>query len=269
MIAAVLFDIYGTLIDIQTDEASMGAYDILSKWLEYKQVYISPDQVKWFYHEEFARRLGRPEQRRAESDAFKEIIDEYAARSRGTELFLDSDVTDVFRTILSRCCSVTGPAIDHLPEDGSHLFRAATRKRMFLYSAVKHGLDELKKSYRPGIVSNAQETFTLPELDLYGLRPYFETIVLSSQIGVKKPNSKIFRVAPDHLKIEPQQAVFVGNDLFADVLGADKLGMKTIFLGRAGQAPSGAHRRTRWCPTSISTRSRTLWTGGTSRRRNN
>jgi putative hydrolase of the HAD superfamily len=240
MITAVLFDIYGTLIDIQTDEAGMGAYDILSKWLEYKRVYISPDQVKWFYHEEFASRLGRPEQRRAESDAFKEIIDEYAARSQGTELFPDSDVTDVFRTILSRCCNVISPAIDHLPEDCSHLFRAATRKRMFLYPTVKPGLDELRKSYRLGIVSNAQEAFTLPELDLYGLRAYFETIALSSQVGVKKPNSKIFQSALDRLKIEPQQAVFVGNDLFADVLGAGKLGMKTIYLGMAGQPVRGA-----------------------------
>jgi putative hydrolase of the HAD superfamily len=240
MITAVLFDIYGTLIDIQTDEAGTDAYNILSKWLEYERVYISPDQVKWLYREEFARRLGPPEQRRAESDAFKEIIDEYAARARGTELFLDSDVVDVFRTILTRCCSVTGPAADHLPEDCAHLFRAATRKRMFIYPTVKQGLDQLKKGYRLGIVSNAQEAFTLSELDLYGLRPYFETIVLSSREGVKKPNSRIFQAALDHLGIGPQQAAFVGNDLFADVLGAGKLGMKTIYLGRPGQPVRGA-----------------------------
>jgi putative hydrolase of the HAD superfamily len=240
MITTLLFDIYGTLIDIQTDESSMDTYNILSKWLEYNRVYISPDQIKWFYHEEFARRLGPPEQRRVESDAFKEIIDEFTARARGIELFLDSDVNDVFRTILTRCCNVTGPGLDHLPEDCSHLFRAATRKRMFIYPTVKPGLDEIVKSYRLGIVSNAQEAFTLPELDLYGLRAYFETIVLSSEVGVKKPNSRIFQKALDNLKIEPQQAAFIGNDLFADIMGAGKLGMKTIYLGRPGQTVRGA-----------------------------
>jgi putative hydrolase of the HAD superfamily len=236
MITTVLFDIYGTLIDIQTDEVSMDAYNILSKWLEYKRVYLSPDQVKWLYHEEFARRLGTQDQRKAESDAFMEIAGDRAASASDAVLFPDSDVTDVFRTILTRCCSVAGPAIDHLPEDCSHLFRAATRKRMFIYPTVRPGLDDLRKAYRLGIVSNAQEAFTLPELDLYGLRPYFETIVLSSRTGVKKPNSRIFRAALDNLKIEPQQAAFVGNDLFADILGAGRLGMKTIYLSRPGQA---------------------------------
>jgi putative hydrolase of the HAD superfamily len=241
MITTVLFDIYGTLIDIQTDEASMDAYNILSKWLEYKRVYLSPDQVKWFYHEEFARRLGTPDQRKAESDAFAEMVEgKKTSGARDAGLFLDSDVNDVFRTILTRCCRVASPAIDHLPEDCSHLFRAATRKRMFLYPTIRPGLDELRKGYRLGIVSNAQEAFTLPELDIYGLRPYFETIVLSSSVGVKKPNPGIFQAALDHLKIEPQHAAFVGNDLFADIMGAGRLGMKTIYLSRPGQAIRGA-----------------------------
>ncbi|MGA9141276.1 MAG: HAD family hydrolase [Methanocella sp.] len=240
MITAIFFDIYGTLIDIQTDEAGMEAYTILSKWLEYKRVYLSPDQIKWFYHEEFARRLGPPERRRTESDAFKEILEEYAARAHGTELFLDSDVSDVFRTILTQCCGTSCPPPDYLPEDCSHLFRAATRKRMFIYPTVRPALDQIRKGYRLGIVSNAQEAFTLPELDLYSLRPYFETIVLSSQVGVKKPNSKIFQTALDNLKLEPQNVAFVGNDLFADILGAGKLGMKTIYVGRPGTPVRGA-----------------------------
>ncbi|OPY28910.1 MAG: putative HAD-hydrolase [Methanocella sp. PtaU1.Bin125] len=240
MITTILFDIYGTLIDIQTDEDSMDAYVILSKWLEYRQIYLSPDQIKWFYHEEFARRLGPPERRRTESDAFKEIKEECAARAHGTELFLDSDVSDVFRTILTRSCGAACPPPGYLPESCSHLFRAATRKRMFIYPTVRPALDQIRKGYRLGIVSNAQEAFTLPELDIYGLRPYFETIILSSRAGVKKPNAKIFQAALDDLKIEPYQAAFVGNDLFADILGAGKLGMKTIYVGRPGPPVRGA-----------------------------
>jgi putative hydrolase of the HAD superfamily len=57
---------------------------------------------------------------------------------------------------------------------------------------------------------------------------------------VKKPNSKIFQAALDNLKIGPHEAAFVGNDLFADILGAGKLGMKTIYLGRPGPPVRGA-----------------------------
>ena len=126
--------------------------------------------------------------------------------------------------------------------DLSHLFRAMTRKRIFLYPTVKPALDQMQKKYRLGIVSNAQEAFTMPELGLYKLGPYFETIVLSSQVGVKKPNSRIFARALADLNVKPEKVVFVGNDMEADMLGASKLGMKTIYLmdkNKIGQAPRG------------------------------
>jgi putative hydrolase of the HAD superfamily len=239
MIQAVLFDIYGTLIDIQTDEASMGTYEMLSKWLEYKNVYITPDQLKWLYQEEFAIRLGPPARRPPERDVFKEIIDEFSARAGGQELYVDADVRDVFRTIMGKCCGVAGEKLDRLATDLSHLFRAGTRRRMFIFPTVKQGLEEIGKSYRLGIVSNAQEAFTLPELDMYELRPYFETIVLSSQARVKKPNAGIFKAALDRMGLTPREAAFVGNDLFADIMGAGKLGMRTIYVGRRDQGVRG------------------------------
>ena len=77
MISTILFDIYGTLIDISTDENDPAAYDALSKWLEYKYIYLSADQLKWFYREEFARRIGTEAVRKKlEQDVFKSIIDE-------------------------------------------------------------------------------------------------------------------------------------------------------------------------------------------------
>ncbi|RPJ35330.1 MAG: HAD family hydrolase [Planctomycetaceae bacterium] len=229
MITTVLFDIYGTLLDVITDEESLGAFDILSRWLEYKRAYITPEQLRWFYKEEFARRLGMPERQRAETDLFMSMAGQPFAR--GTALFLDADVVDVFRTILTSCCGLEGAEPDHLPEDCAHLFRAATRKDIFLYPTVKPALALIKKGYKLGIVSNAQEAFTMPELDLYHLRPYFEEIVLSSQAGVRKPNPMIFQRALDNLGAGPHQAVFVGNDLIVDILGARRLGMKTILVG--------------------------------------
>lgn len=231
MITTILFDIYGTLIDITTDESDLAVYETLSKWLEYKYIYISADQLKWLYHEEFARRLGTEEARRkAEADIFKNIIEEFEARlGEHKELNPDADVREVFRTIVTKFASRTPEELDHLSTDLSHLFRSATRKRMFIYPAVKPALDQMQKKYRLGIVSNAQEAFTMPELGLYELARYFETIVLSSQVGVKKPNSRIFTRALGNLNVKPSEAVMVGNDMTADMMGASKLGMRTIF----------------------------------------
>jgi putative hydrolase of the HAD superfamily len=240
MITTILFDIYGTLIDITTDESDPAAYDAMSKWLEYKYIYLSGDQLKWFYHEEFARRLGsEAARRRAEADIFKTIIEEFEARmGEHKELYPDADVRDVFRSIIVKFASRTPEELDHLSSDLSHLFRSATRKRIFIYPTVKPALDQLQKKYRLGIVSNAQEAFTMPELGLYDLTRYFETIVLSSQAGVKKPSTRIFTRALSNLNVKPSEAVMVGNDLNADMMGASRLGMKTIFVSHKPERPA-------------------------------
>lgn len=239
MITTVFFDIYGTLIDISTDENDIATYETMSKWLEYKYIYLSTDQIKWLYREEFDRRLGTEETRRlAEADIFKNIIEEFEARmAEHKELYPDADVRDVFKSIIRKFTTRTPEELDHLATDLSHLFRSSTRKRIFLYPTVKPALDQLQKKYRLGIISNAQEAFTMPELGLYDLSKYFETIVLSSQVGVKKPNSRIFVRALTSLNVKPSEAVFVGNDMAADIMGASKLGMKTIYLVQKNRPP--------------------------------
>ncbi len=244
MITTILFDIYGTLIDITTDEADLQAYNAISKWLEYKYIYLSGDQLKWFYHEEFARRLGTEEARsRAEADVFKSIIEEFEARVTGhKELFPDADVRDVFKSIIMKYAPRTPEEMAHLSTDLSHLFRANTRKRIFIYPTVKPALEQMQKKYRLGIVSNAQEAFTMPELGMYGLDRYFEAIVLSSQVGVKKPNSRIFARALGSLNVKPSEVVMVGNDMMSDMMGASRLGMRTVYIqqkNKSGRQVSG------------------------------
>lgn len=232
MISTVLFDIYGTLIDISTDEESMPTYDMISKWLEYKAIYLTPDQLKWFYREEFAKRIGAEEERKVvQENVFKDILEEFEMRiGERKEIYRDADVREVFKSILIKFVSLPELELEHMATDLSHLFRAASRRRIFMYPTVKPALEQLQKRFRLGIVSNAQEAFTIPELKLFRLDGYFETIVLSSIVGVKKPNTRIFAEALKNLNIKPSDAVMVGNDLRADIMGASKLGMKTIYL---------------------------------------
>jgi putative hydrolase of the HAD superfamily len=239
MITTIFFDIYGTLIDILTDESDISSYETMSKWLEYKYLYLTAEQLKWFYREEFDRRLGTEEMRsRAEANIFKNIINEYESRvSDHRELYPDADVREVFKSIIRKFTTRTPEELEHISTDLSHLFRATSRRRMFIYPTVKPALDDLEKKYRLGIISNAQEAFTMPELALYDLARYFETIVLSSQVGVKKPNSRIFARGLSNLKVKPEEAVFVGNDLMADIMGASSLGMKTIYILQKSNRP--------------------------------
>ena len=65
--------------------------------------------------------------------------------------------------------------------------------------------------------------------------------VFSSEVGVRKPDPRIFRRALDALGVEPENALFVGDRLYEDVLGAARAGMRTVqaLWFRADEHPEG------------------------------
>jgi HAD superfamily hydrolase (TIGR01662 family) len=102
-------------------------------------------------------------------------------------------------------------------------------------------LDTLRdRGYRLGIVSNARDAGNVHRLiDNNRLRPWFDPILISAEFGVRKPNPRIFRAALDHWRVEPGEAVMVGDMLGADVLGAKNAGMPGVWATM--QADRGAN----------------------------
>jgi putative hydrolase of the HAD superfamily len=91
----------------------------------------------------------------------------------------------------------------------------------------------LDQQYRLGLVSNASSSWDVNNLiDNYNLRPYFSTILISADEGIRKPNPVIFQRAAEHLQIDLSEAVMVGDTLDADVLGAHLSGMRSIWISR-------------------------------------
>ena len=87
--------------------------------------------------------------------------------------------------------------------------------------------------YRLGIISNASDAEDVNTLiNQSGLRPYFEKILISAEVGLRKPHPRIFRLALDHFAVDPQQTVMVGDTLSADIQGANQLGMRTVWITR-------------------------------------
>jgi HAD superfamily hydrolase (TIGR01662 family) len=92
-------------------------------------------------------------------------------------------------------------------------------------------LEHLRESgYRMGLVSNLSLRADLmrADLDRMGLRRYLDATVSSSEVGVRKPNLRIFQEALGRLEAEPGVTVFVGDRLYDDVSGAQAAGMRAI-----------------------------------------
>ena len=85
-----------------------------------------------------------------------------------------------------------------------------------------------------GLVSNLgkkniQKRYDM--LDEFNLTQFFSSIILSGEIGVHKPDSKVFSAALDELNIRnPKDVYHVGDSYYFDVLGARKLGIVGVLL---------------------------------------
>ncbi|MBN1536018.1 MAG: HAD family hydrolase [Anaerolineales bacterium] len=82
---------------------------------------------------------------------------------------------------------------------------------------------------RLGIVSN-RERSCQEQLDRLGLSPYFEMILIGGDINIYKPEAGIFKYALERMKIEPQEAIFVGDNYFTDVVGAQRVGIPSVLI---------------------------------------
>ncbi len=86
---------------------------------------------------------------------------------------------------------------------------------------------------RLGLISNAGYAWDVHCLiDKCKIRHFLSQITISAEVGVRKPHPDIFNQALRAFKCKPQNALMVGDNLIADILGADKLGMHTAWLSR-------------------------------------
>jgi putative hydrolase of the HAD superfamily len=87
----------------------------------------------------------------------------------------------------------------------------------------------LKGSYRLGLLSNFTHGPAGWEIiDRLGLRPFFEVILISGDIGYRKPHPLVFERLVDALGVSTDRIAFVGDDLEPDIMGAARAGLKPI-----------------------------------------
>jgi putative hydrolase of the HAD superfamily len=92
----------------------------------------------------------------------------------------------------------------------------------------------LSDRYRLAIVSNTSDTELIPaHLDAMGIRRHFDAVILSVQVGWRKPHPQIFTIALDELGIKAQQAVFVGDSYRPDYHGPTRAGIRSFLIDPA------------------------------------
>jgi HAD superfamily hydrolase (TIGR01509 family) len=119
-----------------------------------------------------------------------------------------------------------------LADQLSDIYPIERRARYQPYPDVKPCLDSLKDNYRLGLVTNGPCDLQCAKLDASGLRSYFGAVAISREVGVKKPDPRIFAMALERLAVTAADSVFVGDTPKTDIVGAHAAGMRVIWLNR-------------------------------------
>jgi putative hydrolase of the HAD superfamily len=113
------------------------------------------------------------------------------------------------------------------------------------YPETESVLEILKKrGFKLGVVSNATD-LVRRVFDNLGLTKYFDFLVISDEVGARKPSPKIFHLALGMAGTSPGRSLFVGDKLAVDVAGAKRVGMNAVLVDRVNAFPDARCLRER------------------------
>ena len=123
--------------------------------------------------------------------------------------------------------------IDEMPVDALEdaYARAAVEVLPSVVDGAQQVIRTLSDEYSIGLISNTGRTpgYALREiLDAVGLAPHIDAMVFSNEHGACKPQQSIFETLREALDVSFDEMVFVGDNLYADVHGAQRCGMAAV-----------------------------------------
>lgn len=98
----------------------------------------------------------------------------------------------------------------------------------YLFEGTFELLDYLKEKYQLHIITNGFEEIQTLKMEKSGILHYFDQVITSESVGVKKPNPKVFQYALQKANTSPEFSIMIGDNLEADIQGAIDSGLQVI-----------------------------------------
>ena len=206
----LLLDFFGTLVEYSPDPVGDGyrrTYDIM-RHAGYSGT-----------HEQFVALW---------SGIYAEL--EADARRTHREFTMHDQATAVLERSL-------GHAEQRLTETLAETYLTDWNRGVVHIDGVAEMIKDLAQSYTLAVVSNTHDAALVPaHLSAMKVDQLFKAVVISAELGVRKPNSAIFEYALARLNSEPAQCVYVGDSFDADYKGAENAGLACFLIDPAREA---------------------------------
>lgn len=124
---------------------------------------------------------------------------------------------------------------DHLSEDYVYWSPRIVK----LVPGTMEVLEYLKPNYHLHLITNGFQEVQHTKLAGSGMEPYFETLTVSEEVGVKKPNPEIFLYALKKAHANAAESLMIGDEMAVDIDGARAADIDQIFFNASGQPSQG------------------------------
>ncbi len=206
-----VFDLYGTLLDVSTDEQAPKTWKRWLRKLDEKGILHPPYyrfREDFFARDREARRI---------------------ALEQGPYSVPEIDVIPIYRELF--LLYGNAPLSDEALNELAYEFRKASRLYIRPFPGVEEYLTLLRKNGKKlFLLSNAQACYTVPEIIEFGIDRLTDVQYISSDRKVMKPDAAFFKMLLAEQNLNPNESVMIGDNAVADVGGAKGVGMDAIWL---------------------------------------
>lgn len=191
----LVFDIYGTLLDIHTQDENPDVWEAVKKIIALKTGTRPEESAEEIKKQFFLFR----------EKCVVELKREQALSGCQNEEYVEYDDMVVFRRLLEYLGAYG--ADDLIIEQIAKIYRISATQRISIYPDVEYTLAVLKKvGYNLAILSNAQRVYV--EEDIGNLFKYFDHIYILSEHGIKKPSTRFYQKLLNEAQVKPEEAVY-------------------------------------------------------------
>lgn len=237
-----IFDLYGTLIDIKTDESKPSLWKKLAMFYNAYGCEWKGPSLRKAYHEDVERekeilkaRIKKEYPEIELKKVFATLLFE-SPKTHSTWMKIEGKSVDELRAAYAKSGISKKKALEFVEKSEfivnlANFFRIESTVFCRPYKNTVKVLKELKKRGKNiFLLSNAQTVFTMSEIEMSGVRPYLDVIYISSDCEIMKPQKEFMEKLLKEQRLKKEETVMIGNDPDSDVAVALKNDLDYILL---------------------------------------
>ena len=139
---------------------------------------------------------------------------------------------EVWELTLAQC----GIQSRSIAREAARIHDATEAGHIRLYADARSAVQILQQAgIRMALVTNGPSQLQRRKIEILGIAPWFEAVLVSAEVGHSKPEPEIYMLALESLNADPKDAWFVGDNLYTDIAGANNVGMPSVWVNRTGE----------------------------------